>query len=284
MRRLLYLVQGAAAGFFFGTAAVFVRYLSSLDAFTIAFGRVLIAGLVMVLLGLLVYRSKYVEDVSRNWRKYPLLGFFLGLHFIFFTLGVQNTSVVNATTLVNTTPAMAMVLGWAFKQVKPSGLNTAGLLMTFLGSASMTFGELSYNPQQISGDAFALAGALAWAVYLVVGKSVREGGNVLSAAGPIYLSAAVATGLAALIVGGLKQPRGDEILPLLGLAFFPTVLGHSLQFSSLKKLFPYEASALALLEPIVATLLAAAVLNEVVDPAFYLSAAIIITGIYMVVR
>ncbi|MEM4346410.1 MAG: DMT family transporter, partial [Candidatus Caldarchaeum sp.] len=133
-------------------------------------------------------------------------------------------------------------------------------------------------------DVFALTGALAWAVYLVVGKGVREGGNVLSAAGPIYLSAAVATGLAALIVGGLKQPRGDEILPLLALAFFPTVLGHSLQFSSLKKLHPYEASALALLEPVVATLLAAAVLNEVVEPAFYLSAAVIITGIYMVVR
>ncbi|MCS7137797.1 MAG: DMT family transporter [Candidatus Caldarchaeum sp.] len=284
MGRAVYLAQGAAAGFFFGTGSIFVRYMPYLDAFTIAFARVSIAGLLLVVAGLLVYRSGFVRQAMKNFSQLPLLGLLLGLHFVFFTLAVKSTSVVNAATLVNTTPAITLALGWALHLVKPSRTNIFGLGLTLAGASSMALGELSFSPHQISGDLFALAGALAWAVYLVAGKRVREASEVMAAAGPIYLWSAAATGLTALMLGGIGRPRAEEVYPLIGLAVFPTVLGHSLQFSSLKKLHPYEASALALLEPVVATLLAAAVLNEVVEPGFYVSAAIIIVGIYLVTR
>ncbi|MEM2238034.1 MAG: DMT family transporter [Candidatus Caldarchaeum sp.] len=284
MGRFFYVVQGAGAGFLFGTASIFVRFLYSMDAFSIAFFRVLIAGLLISSAGLIIRRRNLLQQMLRFFAVLPALGILLGLHFIFFISAIKTTAVVNATTLVNTTPAIALIVGWALGWIKPSSLNLFGLLLTIAGAVSMTAGEFSLNPQNVLGDFYAVLGALAWALYLVVGKRVREEAEIVVVMGPIYLWTALATGVTGLLSGGLTQPRPEELYPLTALAILPTVLGHSLQFSSLKGLHPYEASALALLEPVVATILAAVVLSEVVEPGFYLSAAVVIAGIYLVMR
>lgn len=285
MAKLFYVAQGAAAGFFFGTASIFVRLLPGLDAFTIVVFRVLVASAFLWIIGLTFFRSEVSKVFTRFSRQLPVIGFLLGMHLIFFVLGVQNTSVVNATTLVNTTPAMALAIGWALKWIKPSNINIIGLVLAVAGSAVMTLGEFSIQSQSFLGDVYAVLGALFWALYLVFGKKVREEVNIFAVLGPLYMF----TSVPALVVayglgGGLAAPTADQIYALLGLAFFPTVLGHGLQFSSLRGLHPYQASSLALLEPIVATIIAAILLAEIADPITYVAAAIVITGIYLVIR
>ncbi|MEM0440041.1 MAG: DMT family transporter [Candidatus Caldarchaeum sp.] len=285
MAKFFYVAQGAAAGFFFGTASIFVRLLPGLDAFTIVVFRVLIASAFLWIIGLTFFRAEILKVFRRFGFQLFIVGFLLGMHLIFFVLGVQNTSVVNATTLVNTTPAMALVIGWAFKWIRPSNINIIGLALAVAGSAVMTLGEFSTQSQSFLGDVYAVLGAFFWALYLVFGKKVREEVNIFAVLGPLYMftslpAVAVACGLGE----GLAMPKQDQIYPLLGLAFFPTVLGHGLQFSSLRGLHPYQASSLALLEPIVATIIAAILLAEIADPITYVAAAIVITGIYLVIR
>jgi drug/metabolite transporter (DMT)-like permease len=225
-----------------------------------------------------------VEGLRRPGLSLAGLGFFLALHFIFFVAAVKNTSVVNATTLVNTTPAWALLLGWLVGRIKPSRLSLAGLALTLAGVLSMTAGEFSTAPQNLLGNVYGLLGALFWALYLVAGKSVRESSELLVVVGPLYLWTAATTGVATLIVsGGITLPSAGELLPMVGLIVFPTILAHTLSFSSLKGLRPYEASALNLLEPFSATLLAALILYEVSPINIYLSAAVTLAGIYLVV-
>ncbi|MDW8063422.1 MAG: DMT family transporter [Candidatus Caldarchaeum sp.] len=285
MAKIFYVAQGAAAGFFFGTASIFVRFLHGLDAFTIVVFRVLVAAVFLWLVGFVFFRRELSAVLRRFSRELPLLGFLLGLHLIFFVLGVQNTSVVNATTLVNTTPAMALAIGWGLGWIKPSNINIIGLLLAVAGSASMTFGQFSLQSPNLVGDLYAVLGALFWALYLVFGKKVREAANIFAVLGPLYTFTALPALSAAYVLGpGLSTPRTEQLFALFGLAFFPTVLGHGLQFSSLRGLHPYQASSLALLEPIVATALAAVLLYEIADPITYVSAAAVITGIYLVIR
>ncbi|MCS7133258.1 MAG: DMT family transporter [Candidatus Caldarchaeum sp.] len=285
MAKLFYVAQGAAAGFFFGTASIFVRFLPGLDAFTIVVFRVLVAAVFLWLVGVLFFRHEMHDVLKRFSRQLPMLGFLLGLHLIFFVLGVQNTSVVNATTLVNTTPAMALVIGWGLGWIKPSNINIVGLFLAIAGSASMTLGQFSLQSPSLAGDVYAVLGALFWALYLVFGKKVREEANIFAILGPLYTFTALPALVAAFLLGpGLSTPRTEQLFALFGLAFFPTVLGHGLQFSSLRGLHPYQASSLALLEPIVAAALAALLLAEIADPLTYLSAAAVITGIYLVIK
>jgi drug/metabolite transporter (DMT)-like permease len=284
MGRAFYIAQGAGAGFFFGTASIFIRFLPNMDALSISFIRVLAAGLFLTCVGVALRRTAFVEGLRRPGLSLAGLGFFLALHFIFFVAAVKNTSVVNATTLVNTTPAWALLLGWLVGRIKPSRLSLAGLALTLAGVLSMTAGEFSTAPQNLLGNVYGLLGALFWALYLVAGKSVREGSELLVVVGPLYLWTAATTGVATLFVsGGITLPSAGELPPMTGLIVFPTILGHTLSFSSLKGLRPYEASALNLLEPLSATLLAALILYEVSPINIYLSAAVTLAGIYLVV-
>lgn len=285
MPKLFYVLQGVGAGFFFGTASIFVRFLAGVDAFTIVVFRVLVAGLLLSVLAAFFFRSDVVNTFRKFPREIPLLGFLLSFHFIFFVLGVQNTSVVNATTLVNTTPAMALAIGWGLGWTKPTNVNVIGLVLAVAGSATMALGESSGVSGGLLGNVYAVLGAFFWALYLVVGKRVRQEVNIFAVFGPLLLFTSLPALAAAYLLGrGLYPLNPAQTLFLLALALFPTVLGHGLQFSSLRGLHPYQASSLALLEPIVAALLAAVLLAEVAGPVTYLGAAAVILGIYLVIR
>ncbi|MEM4417120.1 MAG: DMT family transporter, partial [Nitrososphaerota archaeon] len=189
------------------------------------------------------------------------------------------------TTLVNTTPAMTLTISWMLGMVRPSKTNLIGLVLTLVGIASMSVAEYSISPANITGDAAALAGAFSWATYLTVGRDVRERANPITVMPYIYLiSASILAASGYLFNGRLLIPDVSEVGPVLAVAFFPTVLGHTLQFSSLRGLRAFETSTLALLEPIVASVLAFLIFSEAPAAGFYLSAAIILAGIYLVLK
>ena len=72
------------------------------------------------------------------------------------------------------------------------------------------------------------------------------------------------------------------ILFLLGFGILPTALGHTFYYSSLSDLKSFETAALALLEPIGATLLGIALFDEMPSPLFVLGAILILVGIVAV--
>jgi drug/metabolite transporter (DMT)-like permease len=46
--------------------------------------------------------------LKKNLKDLSLLSLFLAFHFIFFTSAVKDTTILNATVLVNTTPIFSM--------------------------------------------------------------------------------------------------------------------------------------------------------------------------------
>jgi drug/metabolite transporter (DMT)-like permease len=103
---------------------------------------------------------------------------------------------------------------------------------------------------------------------------------------PIFVFAFVTLSLTGLALRSpLALPTNVQAaLALLGLGLIPTALGHSLYFSSLSRLRAYEAASLALLEPVGATLLATAIFGEVPAPLFVAGGALILLGLYFVLR
>ena len=63
---------------------------------------------------------------------------------------------------------------------------------------------------------------------------------------------------------------------------FPTAIAHTLEFSSLSGLKSFETATMALLEPIGATVLAAALFQEVPGPIFAVGAAVVLVGVLFV--
>ena len=294
--RKLALTEGIIAGVFFGTAAIFIRFLQNLDAFSIAFWRLIIACSTLAIILIVLGKSFHFNLVRRNLKDLFILGFFLSLHFIFFISAVKDTTILNATVLVNTTPIFSTFVSSFIYKLKPSRLAILGLTISFIGVGVIAYTEtLTANINTLSGgfspslkgDLEAVSAALVEAFYLNYGRKIRKQMTILSIMFPLYM-------LAAVIIGVLSIPATNKILalpteiglilPLVGLGILPTAIAHTLYFSSLSNLKSFETATMALLEPIGATLLGMALFQEIPQYLFVFGAALILLGIIFIIK
>jgi drug/metabolite transporter (DMT)-like permease len=282
------LVEGITAGAFFGTAAIFIRLLKSVDAFSIAFWRLIVASGALALILLILGKTFSRRLVQQNLKNLAVLSVFLGLHFIFFASAVNNTTLLNATVLVNTAPIFSMFVSAFLFNAKPSRLAVLGLTVSFVGVSIITYADAQPFgfSSNLKGDLEAVLAAVVEAFYLNFGRKTRGQMPVLSTMLPIYL-------LSALVVGVISVPANaslaipsnlEIILPIIGLGLLPTAIAHTLYFSSLSNLKSFETATMALLEPIGATILGVAIFQEIPESLFVFGAFLILLGITFVLR
>jgi len=294
--RKLALTEGIAAGILFGTAAIFIKSLQGLDAFSIAFWRLAIASLALAATLIVARRSFSVDLAKKNAVSLFILSFFLGLHFIFFVYAVKDTTILNATVLVNASPIFSMVISSFLFKLKPSRLALAGLAVSFAGICIIAYAETMTGSAGVQSGAFsstligdleAVLAALVEAFYLNYGRRLRSEMSVLTAVLPMYALTAlviVVIGLPVTQKFSALPPRLEFILPLLGLGILPTAIAHTLYFSSLSNLKSFETATMALIEPIGATVLGIAIFREIPAPVFVFGAALALLGILFVVK
>jgi len=292
--RKLALTEGIAAGVLFGTAAIFIRFLQNLDAFSIAFWRLIIACLALAMILIVLGKSFHLNLVRKNLKELFILSFFLSLHFIFFISAVKDTTILNATVLVNTTPIFSMFVSSFLFKLKPSRLAILGLTISFIGVCVIAYTEtITANAHpgvfsgNLKGDLEAVLAALVESFYLNYGRKIRNQMTILSTMFPIYM-------LTAVIVGVLSIPATNKILtlptetaiilPLVGLGILPTAIAHTLYFSSLSNLKSFETATMALLEPVGATFLGMVLFQEIPQYLFVFGAALILLGIIFIVK
>lgn len=292
--RKLALTEGITAGVLFGTAAIFIRFIQDVDAFSIAFWRLVIACLTLAIILIVLRKPFHFSLVKKNFKDFIVLSFFLALHFIFFISAVKDTTILNATVLVNTTPIFSMFISSFLFNIKPSRLAIIGLTISFIGVCVIGYAETtttSANGQgfalNLKGDLEAILAALVEAFYLNYGRKVRSQMDILPIMFPIYMLTAIIVGvIGASATSGIPVIPSEigMILPLVGLGLLPTATAHTLYFSSLSNLKSFETATMALLEPIGATLLGIVFFHEIPAYLFVLGAILILLGIVFIVK
>lgn len=290
------LTEGTIAGILFGTAAIFIRSIQNLGAFSIVFWRLIIACLALTIVVMFLKKSFSFSLIRNNLKELFILSVFLGLHFVFFASAVTDTTILNATVLVNTVPIFSMFVSSLFFKLKPSNVALIGLTISFIGVCVIAYAEVNvasgglYQPSHgssLKGDLEAVFAAVVEAFYLNFGRRVRNQMSLLSIVLPTYLLTAMVVGVLSIPVAGkifTLPTRIENVLALVGLGALPTAIAHTLYFSSLSNLKPFETATMALLEPIGATILGMAMFQEVPAPLFALGAALTLIGILFVVR
>jgi drug/metabolite transporter (DMT)-like permease len=294
--RKLALTEGITAGVLFGTASIFIRFLQNLDAFYIAFWRLIIACFVLAIILIVLRQSFNFKLVRKNLKELFILSFFLSLHFLFFIFAVKDTTILNATVLVNTTPIFSMFISSFIFKLKPSHLAILGLTISFIGVCVIAYSETittntnvhmeGFSPN-LKGDLEAVFAALVESFYLNYGRKIRSQMDILSIMLPMYL-------FTAIIVAVLSVPTAHRILtlptetttilPLIGLGLLPTATAHTLYFSSLSNLKSFETATMALLEPVGATVLGIIIFQEIPAYPFIFGSILILLGIIFIVK
>lgn len=275
----------AIAVFAVSTGAIFARLATEAPALVIAAYRTGLATLVLLPIAWRRAGGEIRALPTRDLRLALGAGFFLALHFATWISSLDYTTVASSVVLVSTTPIWVGLLTPLVSNDRLSRLTVVGIALSVLGGIVISAGDFRIGGQALLGDALALAGAVAAALYLLIGRRLRQR---LSLVGYVVLC----YGAAALILLALITLLG---LPLLGfsretylwlvaLALVPQLIGHS-GYNWALGFFSATLIAVSLLgEPIGSTILAYLILGESVTSVTLVGGAVILLGIYFAAR
>ena len=217
-------------------------------------------------------------------RRMVVSGLLLAGHFATWIPSLSFTSVASSVTLVCAQPVwVALVARRRGDDVPPAVWR--GIACALAGVVLLSGVDLALTPRALLGDGLALAGGMLSALYLVVGADVRRVTTTAVYATWCYSVAAVAL-LGVCVVGrqAVGGYSGSTWLVLLALTVGPQLLGHTLVNRVVRTLSPTLVSVAILLEIVGSTLLAWLFFDEVPPASVWPAAALIATGVVIVVR
>lgn len=211
-----------------------------------------------------------------------LAGVFLAVHFATWITSLTLTSVASSVLLVSTTPVFTAVLGPFLLRERPGGRSLVAVALSLVGTALLVGGDLALGRASILGDGLALAGALAWSVYLMIGRRIRDHIELPRYLFLVYASATAVLALIALVSGTAWTGFGRLTwFWLFLLAAGPSLAGHGLMNWCVRRMRAITVNVAWLAEPVLATLYALLLFGEVPRPAFYPGALLIGAGILL---
>jgi drug/metabolite transporter (DMT)-like permease len=264
-----------------GWSAILVR-LSGVSGSTSAFYRMAIAQLVFV-----PWRLVAPSPATRPSRGAVVAAVAAGIAFAvdlaLFNTAIMRTSVGNATLLGVNAPIFVALGAWMFFAQRPTVAFWSGFALSFTGMVAIVGTDVIRHPVLGVGDAMAVGGAIAYAVYLLYLQRSRRDMDALTFSA---VSGVVASVTLLLICLGIGTPlRGfstESWAALIALALVTQVVGHMCVAYSLGRIPASVASVVLLGQAPITVILAVPVLHERVTAAQLVGGVLVLTGIAVV--
>jgi drug/metabolite transporter (DMT)-like permease len=272
-----------ALGVFFSSTAVILIRASTEHPFLVASYRLLLSTLV-----LLPFFFREARQVPRAavrqhlvWAALPALA--LALHFMSWIIGARMTRVTNASLVVNLTPIVMPFFLWLFYRERVTRWEVAGTVCTLAGLVVLSASTFRLSAAYFWGDLICLGSMVAMACYFALGR--KNGGRVRLwlYLVPLYgIAGLVCLACALVVVNPLKAYTLDNLLFIVALALVPTIFGHSLLNHAMRHFRGQVVSVANLAQPLFAGMLGFLLFGEVPPLVFYPAAALILTGVGVV--
>ena len=265
----------------FGLGPNIVKYGAEYSAYKIAVSRTLIAYLLLIPVWVVHLREQKRLNLpltKLSWWE-VVAGLALGIHFVTWIASLYYTSVASASVLVTFHPILMILAERSFFKVKFPKMVWLGVIVSFSGSALLGFfdqepGDTYSNP--LLGNALAFTAAIIFAVYFLISRKIRQNSEWIDYVIKIYGFAAIACLAVMLILDSDFSEFLEPKLIIIGLllALGPQIMGHGSINYAVKFLSPTIISTLILIEPLIASIIAVILFNEM--PSVYSIGAMII--------
>lgn len=280
-----YLLLTLAALFWSSNMVIGRAIRGDIPPFTLAFGRWVVAGLIVLPLALPQVTAQWPQ-LKAGWRPLLILGL-LGIagYNTFAYLGLQHTTATNAALLNAFVPIATIAISWAFlgKRLKP--LEAAGVLISLGGALTIVArGELQVLARLDLniGDLWMLLAVLDWALYTIALAWRPAGLHSM-----LMLGATIGIGIAALAPacawelahGARPNVSPGTLATVAYLGIVPGVFSYIFYNRGVVEVGANRASLFIHLMPVFGTLLSSLFLGEVAQAYHYLGIALIFGGI-----
>jgi len=282
---VLWMVVGVVA---ISTSPILIR-LAAVPALALAFWRCLAGAAV---LAPFARRGRAGRLARGDLALLGAAGVFLAAHFALWNASLALTSVGAATTLVSCTP-LFVGIGARFLGEAPGRRTWAGIALATVGAvvigvsdalAGPVAGAQATGASGLLGDVLAFAGAAAVAVYLLIGRVMRQRLPVSTYAASVYGTAAAVLLPACLLTGSsLGGYAAGSWLAVAGVVIGPQLLGHTVFNSLLTSVSATVVSVVLLIEPVGATALAWLLFHELPAAGFWVGAPLVLAGSWLAI-
>jgi drug/metabolite transporter (DMT)-like permease len=267
------------AAILWGLAGIFAKKIIGMSVQNIIFYRVAFAFLIILII---LSISGNMDKIKLKDKKIYLVLFSIlqVATMLMYFVSVLNASVSVAVLLLYTAPVYVTVFSPLFFKENPAGKELMALAVSIVGIIIIVDPaklEFSYSV----GIAAGILSGISYAFEILTSKYIGQSYTGYTQA---FWSFAIAVLI--LLPVGIVPPGVvlENIVYLVLLAIFPTILAVSLYFNGLKKVKASSASILALIEPVSAVILAVLILGERITIPILLGGALILAGAAIVMR
>jgi drug/metabolite transporter (DMT)-like permease len=280
MARYLLLFLGVLAC---STSAILIR-MSATDPLVLSALRLVLASVFLAPVFFLELRKHGAAFTRDHFRRTRIPALVLALHLISWTLGARMTAVAQSTLIVNLVPIALPFFLYALAGERLNGAEIAGTLLAILGLVGLSVKDALSGGGSPAGNAVCFLSMLLFALYLALGRRNRDFPSVWLYVIPVYGQAAVVCLLAALPrFATFNAGSGREWALMAGLAAIPTVCGHSLLNSAMRRVRGQIVSLCNVSQFIFAGLMGFLIFGEAPRAAFYATSAVVVAGVAIVV-
>jgi len=261
------------------SSAIFVKLTTAPSVITAGY-RLLFTFLMLLPFTLKYNRKDFRFFSGKQYRVAFISGLFLAFHFISWFSSLNYTSVASSTVLVNTQPLFVIIFSYLLWREKLPLKALIGVSIAFGGTVILSWGDFCLGPTNLWGDALALIGAIMVAGYYLCGKYLRQTMSLLPYTTLVYGFSTLLLFFFALLGGySFTNYSLQDFLIFLALAFFCTIMGHSLLNWAIKFLPASSVSISILGEPVIASALAYFLFQETLTLQQLIGSILILGGI-----
>ena len=274
------------AGMSISWAAILAR-LTNAPSYVIALWRLVFSSIVLFVLALL--KRSYLLELRQMNRSEILLmsfsGIMLAVHLALWVESLFLLPVSLSVIIVDTYPVFSIIIDYKLFKTRISIIQIIGILLAFTGITILSLMSEHVAIGNAYGILLAFIASLAAAAYFSIGKFFRKKYSTTTYSLIVYSSASLTLLLCNLMLNYNIIYYDIRTWILFALfAIVPMLGGHTMINYALKY-FPLSSTiAIVLVEPVGATILAALILSEYVNPIVYLIMAQILLGLYMAIR
>jgi drug/metabolite transporter (DMT)-like permease len=278
--RLVGIILVALSAAAFGTLPIFSRYAfaDGMDAFTVLCLRFSLATILMV--ALLVVRR---ERLPRGSALLRLIGMgaigYVGQSSAYL-IALEYASAGLVALLLYLYPVFVALLAVLVLREPLTGVKGLALGLALIGTA-LTVGPME---GQILGILLAIAAALIYSVYIIVGTNVMKRVSVAQSSAVIFAAAGMGAGALMIVDGPHLPSTGVGWAAVASIVVISTILPVMAFLAGLERIGPTNAAMLSTLEPVVTVLLANWLLNETLTPLTLLGGGLILVAVLLLAQ
>jgi drug/metabolite transporter (DMT)-like permease len=267
-----------AAALLVSTGAPLARWAAPMPSLAISTMRTAVAGLVLAALG-----ARELHALARlspaDRLRVVLSGLLLAAHFGTWIASLSFTSTAASVALVSTSPAFAALFARMNRDVV-TRREWLGIALAAIGCAVLAGGDWRAGGDALLGDLLALAGAIAGAAYLAIGRQLRGAVPMTPYLAAVNLLAAASLAAACALTAVPIAPPTTQAWIAVAIAGAVTSAGGHTLLNAVVRILPAHLVALAALgEVIGSSLIVWAAFGEAPPWHAAIGAVIVVAGI-----